>query len=226
MGFGRRQWYHGEGRVHSGARDSGGRPGQRSRAEPGAVGPLMGAAVSPGQAGGGDWAPVRDLGSGPALPRCPMAAAAWVLGRGFVLPSKSGPAGALQRCQSGVVSAGVSSVAFCACYGSVGREEAAVVGETSIEGPKRGLSTGRRLLQGYAGYSSTRFPGKWPGPWGKKRGFILPSASFPWPRNGSGRSWVWSCQRRRAGTCRLWGFRGSVRGSVDLQDALGGSKDR
>ncbi|KAL2296224.1 hypothetical protein Nmel_018518 [Mimus melanotis] len=184
----------------------------------------MGAAVSPGRGGG--WAPIRDLGSGPALSRCPVTAAVWVLGRGFVLPSRSGPAGALQHCQSGVVSAGVSSVAICTGCGSVGREEADVVRETSVEGPERGLSTARRRLRGYAGYSSARFPGKWRGLWERKRGLILPCASFLWPRRGNGGSRVWSCQRRRAGGCRLRGFRGSVRGAVGLQDALGSSKDR
>lgn len=179
LGFGRRRRYHGEGMGSSGARVSGARLGQRGRAEPGPVGLPMGAAVSPGRAGGGGRAPVRDLGSGPVLPRCPVATAAWLLGRGFVLPSESGPPGALQCCQSGAVSAGVSSVSVCAGSGSVGREEAAVVEETSSEGPERGLSTARRLLRGYAEYISPCFPGKWPGPWGKKRGVRSPGCPIP-----------------------------------------------
>lgn len=61
---------------------------------------------------------------------------------------------------------------------------------------------------------------------GRKGEFILPGTPFLWPRKGSGGSRIWSCQRRRAGGCGLCGFCGSVIGSVDLQDALGCSKDR
>uniref|UniRef100_A0A8U7NS14 Core Histone H2A/H2B/H3 domain-containing protein n=1 Tax=Corvus moneduloides TaxID=1196302 RepID=A0A8U7NS14_CORMO len=125
---------------------------------------------------GGGRPPVRDLGSGPALPQCPVAAAAaWLLRRGFVLPSKSGPAGAVQRCQSGAVSAGVSSVAACGGCGPVGREEARnrhkplSWGKRQSRGPERGLSTARRLLRGSAGYIPARFPGDRPGPRGKER---------------------------------------------------------
>lgn len=57
-------------------------------ARPGWVGPCgaaNGRRCQPRPGSGGGWAPVRDLGSGPALPRCPGAAR--LLGRGFLLPS-------------------------------------------------------------------------------------------------------------------------------------------
>lgn len=170
LGFGRRQRYHGEGRGSRGVRGSGGRPGQRGWAEPGSVGPPMAVAVSPGRAGEGGRPPIRDLGSGPALPRCPVAAAASLLGRGFVLPSKSGPAGALQRCQSGAVSAGVSSVAVCAGCGPVGREEATVVGETSIEGARAGSVNRPAPPPGLRGIRLSPLPGGLARPEGEEKG--------------------------------------------------------
>lgn len=52
-------------------------------------------------------------------------------------------------------------------------------GKRQSRGPERGLSTARRLLRGYAGYVSARFPGDWPGPRGKKRGVHSPRCPVP-----------------------------------------------
>lgn len=74
-------------------------------------------------------------------------------------PCPFGPAGALQRCQSGAVSAGVSSVAVCAGCGPVGREEATVVGETSIEGARAGSVNRPAPPPGLRGIRLSPLPG-------------------------------------------------------------------